>query len=149
MGLHSRIPNVVPIVFGINLNWRSPGPELAKAVTSAMVNLASASVPKYATRALFLRETAHTLKQIVSWAAWETVEERNLPQRNKDVRGEYEEHDNEELDVGSNSLSDECAISDGRSSCEQVPFGALTKSMGGVNIGERYLIFERTLELFG
>jgi len=49
------------MVLGINLNWRFLGP-LRKAVINAITNLANASVAKYATSSLFLREIAHTLK---------------------------------------------------------------------------------------
>ena len=55
-----RVPKIVPIVFGINLNWRFVGAS-RKAVVSAITILASASVPKYATSMLFLREMAHIL----------------------------------------------------------------------------------------
>ena len=49
------------MVLGINLNWRLLGSS-RKAVVSAMTILANASVAKYATSNLFLREMAHILK---------------------------------------------------------------------------------------
>jgi len=54
------ISKMVPMVFGINLNWRRLG-VLRKAVASAITILATASTPKYTTRILFLREMAHIL----------------------------------------------------------------------------------------
>ena len=82
-----------------------------------MANLPSASVPKYSTSGLFLSETAHTLKSIVNYLAMRaTTDERDLPQRDEDVGGEYEKHDNDKLNVGPNKVSGECGISDGKSS---------------------------------
>ena len=60
-GEYDHLPKIVPIVLGINLNWRFRGAS-RKAVVSAMTILASVSVPKYATSTLFLREMAHILK---------------------------------------------------------------------------------------
>lgn len=59
--MYDYVPNTVPMVFGINLNWRLLG-ESRKAVMSAIMILANASVPKYAASALFLREMAHILE---------------------------------------------------------------------------------------
>jgi len=60
-GAYGHLPKMVPIVLGINLNWRFLGPA-RKAVMSAITNLANASVAKKTTSSLFLREIAHTLK---------------------------------------------------------------------------------------
>ena len=64
MGVDGHLPKIVPIVLGINLNWRFLGPS-RKAVVSAMVILANASVAKYATSSLFLSEMAHILRCVV------------------------------------------------------------------------------------
>ena len=74
------------MVFGVNLNWRFVG-ESVKAVMNPITTLASASVPKYATSTLFLREIAHILKGIVSvgWAVQAIGEQRDPPQRDEDI----------------------------------------------------------------
>ena len=80
---------MVPIVVGINLNWRSAATvtagDLTRTVENAITNLANASVPKYTRRILFLNVMAHILRWIASVSLGATVEVCDLPQRDEDV----------------------------------------------------------------
>ena len=78
-----------------------------------------------------------------------TVEERDPPQRNEDIRREEEKHDEEKLAVECGKLSEECEISTSRQAFTR-PFGTLTKSMERVvSVGERYRVRGLTSEWFG